>query len=726
VFIPNGKYKPGERSGLADEGYFAYEPAPDPFSSQALLDLRSLNEKTAGESGFVKRDGMNFVLGNGRPVRFWAVNVGPNNIAQDRTSIDYLARALAKRGVNMVRYHGPIFDDTKDPANVDPKRLDDLFYLVAALKREGIYTTLSFYFPLWFEIKPHYGIPGYDTIQNKRPFALLYFDQRMQDIHRSWAKTMLTTKNPYTGLPLAHDPAVAIIEIINEDSFFFWTFSKQNIPAVHWQRLESIYGQWLANRYGSVANALAAWGNARLPEDDPAAGRAGLYEAWHMTSDGLKAGGPEKIKRVSDQVRFLTQLQRDFYASFTKYLKEDLGCGSLVSASNWHVTDAALLDALERYTYTAGDVIDRHGYFGGEHKGEGASYSVRVGHTFKDLAAVTVPERIPLQFIQIAGYPHIISEIGWPNPNRYRADATFLASAYGSLQGVDGFYFFAVGSNYLYDTSMSKFPVSCPVIAGTFPATALQYRKAMVREADDVVYQILSLEDLYAMKGSGASTAQALDELRKKDIPEGGQIVGQVNLLDPLTFYVGRVVRTFGDDPSKSTQRNLSAYIDRDKKTIKSITGELFRDYGLGLVTVNTPQSQGAAGFLGKAGQIQLSHVTIECANEFAAVLVVSMDDQPISTSRKILIQAMTEEQPYGFKTENGTITDLGGSPLGVRKIAARLSLRLKGTGRPTVTALDENGYATDKKIKTSGDGIQTPLVVELAEDALYHIIQRS
>jgi hypothetical protein len=368
--------------------------------------------------------------------------------------------------------------------------------------------------------------------------------------------------------------------------------------------------------------------------------------------------------------------------------------------------------------------MDRHGYFSGKHEGEGASYSVRVGHSFQSLAAVTVPEQVPLQFMQIADYPHIISEIGWPNPNRYRADATFLASAYGALQGVDGFYFFAVGSNYLCDGSLAKFAVSCPLMAGTFPAAALQYRKGMVREAEEVVHQVVNLEDLYALKGSAVAAAQALDELRKQDLPAGVQPARPANLLDPLAFYVGRVVRSFGADPGKSLYRDLSPYVDRAQKKIKSLTGELLWDYGLGVVTVNTAQSQGAAGFLGRAGPIRLRNVTIDCRNEFAAVLVVSLDDRPLATSRKILIQAATEEQPYGFKTDGGRIVDLGGPPLEVKKVTARVALRWEGGGRPTVTALDENGYATDKKVTVTGDGVHLPLSIELAEDALYHVVR--
>lgn len=48
-FTPNGAMKPGQKLGSADPGWWAFEPDPDPFTKNALLDLRSLNERVAGE-----------------------------------------------------------------------------------------------------------------------------------------------------------------------------------------------------------------------------------------------------------------------------------------------------------------------------------------------------------------------------------------------------------------------------------------------------------------------------------------------------------------------------------------------------------------------------------------------------------------------------------------------------------------------------------------------------
>ena len=53
------------------EGAWPFTPEADTFSDDALLDLRSLNEPTSGQSGFVRlsEDGMGFVRGDGNSAR---------------------------------------------------------------------------------------------------------------------------------------------------------------------------------------------------------------------------------------------------------------------------------------------------------------------------------------------------------------------------------------------------------------------------------------------------------------------------------------------------------------------------------------------------------------------------------------------------------------------------------------------------------------------------------
>ena len=102
-FAPRGKLKPGEKYGVAPDGWFAFEPDGDPFNATPL-DLRWLNERTAGDGGYIRAKGDAFVHEKtGQPVRFWGVNVEPELLSEDGRALDRMARRLAKLGVNIVQ-----------------------------------------------------------------------------------------------------------------------------------------------------------------------------------------------------------------------------------------------------------------------------------------------------------------------------------------------------------------------------------------------------------------------------------------------------------------------------------------------------------------------------------------------------------------------------------------------------------------------------------------------
>ncbi len=703
-FMPRGKLKPDERYGRADPGFSSYEPTIDAFREDAALDLRGLNEDVAGQNGRVSRKGDDFILGDGKRVRFWAVNVSAGNAAQSRASIDYLARALAKRGVNLVRYHSAMMQRSGDWSKVDAGKLDNLHYLVHAMKREGIYTEISFFFPLWFDAKAA-GFEGFKDLQNSRPFALLFYDETMQRLHRGWLGQMLAAPNPYTKLPLARDPAVGMIEIVNEDSFFFWTFNRKSVPDRAWTALEQRFAAWLKTRYRTLEAARRAWGGASWKRDGENAME--IREAWWMTGDGLKRLDEPGRRRMRDQVRFLAETQRGFFADTIRHMRGKLKYDGLVVCGNWHTADATRLDRIERWTYTAGDVIDHHAYFSGNHKGEGASYSVRVGHTFSDIDIVRHPERMPVQAMQVAGHPQIVSEMNWTNPNRYRGEATLLAAAAASRQGLDGVMWFAVGSNFLNDTTVNKFAVSSPAIAGTFPAAALMYRRGDVEEMRPLSVSRFDEQSIFSLEAEPDVARPMLDALRKADVPAAA--LGQV---EPRTAWqLGPLMRSYGEGPVATGQPSASA--------LKQVDW----DADSGLVRIETPLSRAVIGLLGKAGRVALGDVTIDCQNEFASIAVVSLDGRPIGQSEKLLVQAFTREQLYGYRVENDRITDLGGPPFGVEHVRASINIAADAWSKARVAALDENGYAlkTKVQVKRGGQGI----AITLEPTVVHHVIER-
>ena len=158
-FTPRGAIKPDQlaaasrRVAEANKGWFVFDPRPDPVSAVSGIDLRPLNEKTAGDGGWIAVKGSQFVHSRtGEPVRFWAVN-GPSSKTRDDLRTE--ARMLAKRGVNLVRIHHGYFDEKGD---VDLAAVRHAFDIVDTMKAEGIYTHFSIYFPLW--LKPKSDSPG--------------------------------------------------------------------------------------------------------------------------------------------------------------------------------------------------------------------------------------------------------------------------------------------------------------------------------------------------------------------------------------------------------------------------------------------------------------------------------------------------------------------------------------------------------------------------------------
>jgi hypothetical protein len=141
---------------------------------------------------------------------------------------------------------------------------------------------------------------------------------------------------------------------------------------------------------------------------------------------------------------------------------------------------------------------------------------------------------------------------------------------------------------------------------------------------------------------------------------------------------------------------------------------------------MDTPRSQGAAGFLGRAGRLELSSAVIECRNEYASVVVTSLDGQPLGEARRVLIQAMTVERPFGFRAsggKSGRIEDLGAGPFGVEKISATVSLRWPGKETVRVSPLDPHGYPRGQPF--AAEARNGGAYLRLREDSVYHVVTR-
>jgi hypothetical protein len=647
----------------AEDGKWAFNPPRDDFSSNSMLDLRYLNESVAGESGYVtlSKDRNDFLLGNGKPARFWALNT-----SCDKANLDRHARFLAKRGVNLVRFHGNI-TPKQNLLSIDREERDKLWRTVASMKKQGIYITFSPYWAGASRAKPEMGY--LDDGGNKN-WGLLFFDSTLQAAYKAWWRQILAEVNPYTGIPLANDPALAILQLQNEDSLLF--FTSQNIKGAAKKELRRQFAEFLTKKYGTLAKASEAWAGATVSgeQDDPddfANKEAALYIVWEMTQ---RRGGAGAQKRLSDQVRFFAETMHRFNQMMSDYLRTELKCRALINAGNWRTADnVKLLDA-ERYSYSANEVMGVNRYYGGRHHGKHDGWAIVNGDKFTDESVLLHPSKLPVTLKQPLGFPMIVPESSWVPPQGYQSEGPFMIAAYQSLNGVDAFYWFTTreedwrhpGSANGYLPSEGKWVCATPMLMGQWPAAALLYRSGYVRQGEPVVYEQRSLQDIWERRTPIIAEDAGHDPNRdQENFSRTSNIKATIT---PLAYLVGPVLTKYGGDPAQSRVINLNQFIDAGAKKVKSITGELELDYGNGACTLNSPKAQGVAGFLNKVGTFKLSDATITSGNDYATVLVVSMDDKDLKTSGRILVQVGTVARPTGWKTKPAEVDRMPGEEI--------------------------------------------------------------
>ena len=700
-------------------GWFPFAPKPETFAANSGFDLRNLNEKFAGENGFISVKNGHFVHSKtGESVRFWAVN-GPPDI-KDRAELTRFGRLMAKYGVNMARIHGGYFDESGE---VKPAAVQHAIDITESLKSSGVYSHFSIYFPLWITPKAdNRFVKGYDG--KKYPFATLYFNKTFQKQYREWWKALLTTSGATSGKRLVDEPAVASVELVNEDSYFFWTFSEANLPEPQLKMIEGQFGAWATKKYGSASAALTKW-NVGLPHDSAAENRLAFRPLYSIFS--------EKNLRDRDTVQFLLESQRTFYSETIAYLRE-LGFKGMITCSNWYTASPEVLGPLEKYSYTVGDFIDRHGYFSCFEKGESAEWSMREKHTYADRSALRFdPEEPgkPKLFINPVMDPHyqnkpsMISETTFTRPNRYRSEAPLYFAAYGALQNSDAFVHFALdGATWGVKPGyfMQPWTLMSPAMVGQFPAAALLFRKGLVSEGDLLAEIHLKIGDILALKGTPLPQDAALDELRLKDVPVGNEIKPG-NIIDPLIHFAGQTRVDFSVAGGTSKISDLSRLIDRKAQTIISSHKQLKLDYGAGTLLINAPGAQGISGDLAKLGKVELADLSVSSEMSLGHMIAVSLDGKPLSTSTKILLQVMSEEKNSGFETEpaeNGLkrIVSLGQDPWSVKSLTGSIGFKRSDAKSLKVTALDHSGYPVS--VIAGGAAM-----IRLRPTTLYYLIEK-
>jgi hypothetical protein len=306
-------------------------------------------------------------------------------------------------------------------------------------------------------------------------------------------------------------------------------------------------------------------------------------------------------------------------------------------------------------------------------------------------------------------------------------------AAYQSLTGVDAYFWFQTGeedwrqpgSANGFLPSEGKWVCATPMLMGQWPAVALMYRLGYIRQAAPVVSEQRALADLWQRRMPIIAEDAGYDPNRDRDNRSKESNVKEG--VDPLAYLVGPVVVKYGEESAPSQVADLTRCIDRQRKTVRSLTGELTLDYGEGWCKLDTPKAQGVTGFLKTAGDCRFTDVEIHSANDYATVLVVAMDNQPLRKSGKILAQVGTTERPLGWKTKPVTVggrageqvISFGRAPWMI--VRADVEITIANPALKTARVLDANGMPVSEIPLQGSAGRKT---FRFPPDALYAVCQ--
>jgi len=248
-------------------------------------------DRPAGAHGFVRAEEGRLATDAG-PIRFWATNFCFDACFPEREQAERAAARLARLGINCVRMHHmdsrSIWGDSPDKLTIDPKQLDRLDYLIHQLKQHGVYTNINLHVSRWLGEKEGFAArderPKYDK-------GLGNFEPRMIDLQKQYARDLLTHVNPYTKTAYTDEPAVAFVEISNEDALFtVWGWGDvDTLPEPYATTFRTLWNNWLREKYGSTEKLRKAWNAGQWPlgEEMLTGGdfSGPLPGTWHLERD---------------------------------------------------------------------------------------------------------------------------------------------------------------------------------------------------------------------------------------------------------------------------------------------------------------------------------------------------------------------------------------------------------------------------------------------------------
>ncbi len=633
-------------------------------ASPGVTDYSSWNATPAGKSGFVRAQGEHLVVDQDQRIKFFGVNFSFAANFPAKEEATQVAARLARFGINAVRFHhmdlypAPRGIWQKDIKTIDPAQLDRLDFLFSQLKAKGIYGNINLHVSRTYpDLPPRDKTPRFDK-------GLDLFMPQMIELQKDYARQLLLHKNPYTGLRYVDDPAVAFVEINNENSLFsrWWEAKLDEMPSFYAEELTRQWAQW---KTGHAPKSVTLPGNWISKKE---------YDAL-----------PKDVQRV--WVRFLCETERDYWREMRRFLKEDLGVKAVVVGSALYSFSGIPLQMDM-------DAIDIHAYW--SHPEFPDSTNRNLWYVINE-SMVNHPDARTLSELslqRVAGKPLIVTEYNHSTPNTYGAEAFPLVAAYGAMQDWDAIFVYSYAHGVAgWDSRRitGQFDIDQhPLKMATLPLAVALFRRGDVKTTGPVIVTDAGEDaflELYARHGVNIGGeyfgVSRQDALRR---PQALRVVPKSGFKDEIkpSVYQGPITSDSGE-------------LTWDAKPTS------------GLATINTPRTKVMIGHADNRA-VKLGAVTIEpgpTRQQWSMIGLTSKESAVIGQAGSSLLVACgdIENTKMGWVPGKFFLSSWGVAPTLVEGIPAEITIQSTcATGK--VWALDDKGQRqTEVPVRKTKDG---------------------
>lgn len=688
-----------------------YSPEIEPgsaldFSGQGQLDA------PAGKHGWLlaRPDGT-FVFEKGpqTPRRFYGVNFCGSSQYLDREQADRLADRVARIGYNAVRIHhyeSMLVQGGNETVTLNPERLDQLDYLLAAFKKRGIYITTDLYVSrpvLAREIWPD-GEGRVDMRDFK--LAVMVNEQAFAN-WQAFARNLLAHRNPYTGLTYAEDPALAWLSMVNEGNAgnFLGGIKSPQLKA----DCQRKWNEFLAGRYSGLPALRQAWG--RDPGGDPAARTVPLVPLpWK----------PDESPAVRDAAAFCATLDLAGFRRMKAFLRDELQCRALLTNMNAWMNPLATQAVRAEFDY-----VDDHFYIDHPHFLD-RPWSLPSTCPNTSPIVAGAPGGCSNGFVRLFDRPFVITEYNYSGPGRFRGVGGILTGCLGALQDWGGIWRFAFShtrDNLFAATTAGYFDVGVDPLNQIAERAALcLYLRGDMQPAPHRVAIALNAADLLTPKTPARKIApdwSLLAHLTKVGTSLAGDRPIDADLVLPLGVPAPRTAgQVLAHDPyaAGAGAKILDALrargglggnlTDLEALRFHSQTRELLIDAARDVMVLDTPCTAGGYGPEGET--IHTATATISLDKSFATVWISSLDGQPIRQSRRLLLCHLTDLQNSGAlfgEKARRTLYSWGRLPHLVQAGEATVRVRLARPQSAEVYAIAPSGNRLERVAATAANG---------------------